>query len=156
MTDTTIRESIVNIAKNQVGTKEDPDGSNKTKYGEWFEYNGVPWCAILVSWIYAMAGVPLPAMGWPKGVCSVPFLYGYASAKGCLTIEPQGGDAVIFDWPNTAEHYDHVETFIEWIDRPHGTFRTVGGNWGNRVQDLTRTSDHKVCFIDMLKLRNAA
>lgn len=51
--------SIVELAINQIGHKEDPADSNKTMYGEWFGMNGVPWCAIFVSWVYAHANKPL-------------------------------------------------------------------------------------------------
>lgn len=56
--------SIVELAINQIGHKEDPPDSNKTMYGEWFGMNGVPWCAIFVSWVYAHANNPRGNIGF--------------------------------------------------------------------------------------------
>ena len=52
-------QKIVDLAFKEVGVVEYPKNSNKTKYGEWFGYNGVAWCAIFVSWVYSQAGFPL-------------------------------------------------------------------------------------------------
>lgn len=58
---------IVEIASAEIGQKEQPENSNETKYGEWFGLNGVAWCGIFVSWVYAMAGRQLPKIGFTKG-----------------------------------------------------------------------------------------
>lgn len=34
---------IVSIAQSQIGTTEQPSGTNKTKYGKWFGLDGVAW-----------------------------------------------------------------------------------------------------------------
>lgn len=41
---------FVNVAKGQIGYKESPANSNKTKYGQWYGMNGQPWCDIFISW----------------------------------------------------------------------------------------------------------
>ena len=43
------RKEIIQRAAAEEGTTENPPNSNKTKYGEWYGLNGVPWCAIFVS-----------------------------------------------------------------------------------------------------------
>ena len=59
-TDTTIVPNIiVETAIAEVGYTENPPNSNRTKYGEWFGFDGVPWCGMFVSWVYAKAGYPL-------------------------------------------------------------------------------------------------
>jgi hypothetical protein len=50
------RTATVALALTQVGTSESPPGSNRQKYGVWYGFNGVPWCAIYVSWVLAHAG----------------------------------------------------------------------------------------------------
>ncbi|MBO4457779.1 MAG: peptidoglycan-binding protein [Butyrivibrio sp.] len=50
-----VLEKFVNIALAEYGYKE--QGENLTKYGEWFGYNGVAWCAIFVSWCAYQAGI---------------------------------------------------------------------------------------------------
>lgn len=44
-------------ARPEIGTVEKPAGSNRQKYGVWYGFNGVPWCAIFVSWCMAKAGL---------------------------------------------------------------------------------------------------
>jgi len=58
---------IVEIARAEIGTKESPKNSNKTKYGKWFGLDGLAWCGMFVSWCYAMRGKPLPNIGYSKG-----------------------------------------------------------------------------------------
>ena len=48
-------ERFVNIALGEYGYKEGK--SNITKYGEWYGYNGEPWCAMFVSWCASQAGI---------------------------------------------------------------------------------------------------
>lgn len=47
--------SVVSSAKTEVGVKEVPLGSNKTKYGAWYPMNGQAWCAMFVSWLFRNA-----------------------------------------------------------------------------------------------------
>lgn len=50
-------EKVLKIARSQIGYKESPAGSNRTKYGKWMGLNGVPWCAELVVWCFYKAGL---------------------------------------------------------------------------------------------------
>ena len=46
------RQSIIDTAAAENGTKESPANSNKTKYGQWYGLDGEKWCAIFVSYVY--------------------------------------------------------------------------------------------------------
>lgn len=46
-------EMAIATAKAEVGYKESPKNSNKTKYGKWIGANGQPWCCSLICWIFA-------------------------------------------------------------------------------------------------------
>ena len=46
---------VVKVAVSQIGYKESPANSNKTKYGKVFGENGEPWCAIFLWWDFQMA-----------------------------------------------------------------------------------------------------
>ncbi len=46
---------IIEVAKAELGTREEED--NITKYGEWYGWNGVAWCAIFVSWCANQANI---------------------------------------------------------------------------------------------------
>lgn len=48
---------VVKVAVGQIGYKESPAGSNRTKYGKWFGLNGQPWCAIFLDWCFEKAGM---------------------------------------------------------------------------------------------------
>lgn len=43
-------------ARSQSGVFESPENSNRQKYGVWYGWNGVPWCAIYISWVFYQAG----------------------------------------------------------------------------------------------------
>ena len=50
----------LSLAAGELGAMESPAGSNRTKYGQWYGWNGVPWCMIFVQWCFHQAGRPLP------------------------------------------------------------------------------------------------
>jgi hypothetical protein len=57
----TTLQQLLNYAANQIGTKENPMGSNQTKYNTWYGMNNAPWCAMFVSYCFYNTGLPLPA-----------------------------------------------------------------------------------------------
>jgi hypothetical protein len=52
-----IGEQIVRIAEQEIGYSETPKDSNKTKFGEWFGYNGVAWCGDICFMVLCSSGV---------------------------------------------------------------------------------------------------
>ena len=55
----TVRE-LLDIARGELGYKETPANSNRTKYGAWYGLDGQPWCVMFVEWVFAQASVKLP------------------------------------------------------------------------------------------------
>ena len=56
------RTAYITLAEQQLGTKENPSGSNKVKYNTWFygsEVSGsaYPWCAAFISWLFNSGAV---------------------------------------------------------------------------------------------------
>ena len=51
---------ILAVARKELGVKESPAGSNRTKYGAWYGLDGQPWCMMFVQWVFDQAGVELP------------------------------------------------------------------------------------------------
>ena len=125
----TTGEKIISVAKAELGTKESPNNSNKTKYGIWYGQNGVSWCAIFVSWVYAHAGFPLAKIDTENGYASCQNGYAYWKSKGQLVKEPQQGTIVLFDW-NHDGHADHTGIFDRWEDASKTFFFSVEGNTG--------------------------
>lgn len=116
---------ITEVALQEVGITEMPPNSNHTKYGAWFGVDGVAWCAMFVSWVYANAGFPLGNIGYSKGYCGCQTAYNHFKSTGELTLAPKEGDIVLFDW-NGDGRFDHTGIFIR--DNGNGTFDSVEGN----------------------------
>ena len=146
-----IRQKIVDVAAKEVGYQETPANTNRTKYGKWFGFDGVAWCAIFVSWVYDKAGVPLGNMGWPKGFAGCQSGIDIFRKKNRIIENPQEGDIVFFDW-NLDGRYDHVGIFVKHIDK--NTFETIEGNTsltnqsnGGQVMRRTRKYWKGVVFV---------
>jgi hypothetical protein len=51
-------QSLIALAKKEVGQREQPDGTNITKYNTWYygkkvKGDAYPWCAVFQSWLFA-------------------------------------------------------------------------------------------------------
>lgn len=120
---------IANIAFKEVGTKESPKNSNRTKYGKWFGFDGVAWCAMFVSWCYWKAGYPLPKIGFTNGMAGCQTAVAYFK-KHKLIVDVKDlkvGDIVFFDW-NKDGRFDHVGIFNGWKNKATGEMYTIEGN----------------------------
>lgn len=122
-----IGELIVKTAQKELGVTENPPNSNQTKYGTWFGFNGVAWCGIFCSWVYATAGRNLEGYGYSKGFAGCQTLYVEALKRKEITTDPKPGDLVLFDW-NEDKRFDHVGIFVKWVDEIKGIFETIEGN----------------------------
>lgn len=115
--------AIVEIAKKEIGYKEGK--GNKTKFGQWFGYDSVPWCAMFVSWCYYFANKQLPAIGFSKGFAGCQTGYEFFKKHGWITQSPVPGDIALFDW-NKDKRYDHTGIFVDWNE--DGSFNCIEGN----------------------------
>ena len=143
---------IIEVAEKEIGNKEIPNNSNKTKYGKWFGFDGVPWCAMFVSWVYDQAGKQLPKIGFTKGFAGCQTGYIYFKKNNWITETPKEGDIVLFDWQGDGR-FDHTGVFIKWIDSAH--FQTIEGNTsyknqsnGGEVMKRIRTNKN-VIFVSV-------
>ncbi len=117
---------IVEIASKEIGQKENPKNSNNSKYNKWFGLPNLPWCGMFVSWCYAMAGTPLPNIGFSKGFAGCQTAVAYFLKMKLTTKNPVPGDIVFFDW-NLDKRYDHTGLFSKWIVAGK-QFETIEGN----------------------------
>lgn len=147
------RQSIIDTAAAENGTKENPANSNKTKYGAWFGFDGAPWCAMFVSWVYDSAGHPLGNVETPKGYKYCPSGFNFWKANNRLTDNPKPGDIVLFDW-NGDGTCEHTGIFIRWIEEGK-TFASWEGNTsvnndsdGGEVMLRTRKKSTVKAFVD--------
>ena len=124
---------VLRIAAGEIGYSRWNDPERGTKYGRWyaslvndsyFGANGVPFCAMFVSWVLAKAGVKCE--GFPAASCGVALR---AATKAGAVIadkrQAKPGDIVIFDWPTVAGGNDHVG--IVELNRG-GYIQTIEGN----------------------------
>lgn len=100
-------QKLLAIASKEVGYKEEPPNSNRTKYGQWFGYDGVAWCGMFVSWCFDQAGMPLGNIGFSKGFAGCQTAVAHFIKAKLVVAEPQPGDIVFYDW-NGDGRYDHT------------------------------------------------
>jgi len=151
------RELIIDIATKEITTKEDPANSNMQKYGLWYGMNGVPWCAIFVSWVYDQAKQTLPNINTIHGFHYVPSIYVYAKKNNLITFNPEPGDISIYDWDGD-KSADHTGIFKRWINESKTMFEAIEGNTshsnasnGGEVMLMSRGINHVQAFIKIIK-----
>ena len=127
------RQIIINNALKQLGVCKGPLG---TEYGRWFDGNwNDPWCAIFVSWIYAISMYPLGHIDSPNGFCSVQNGYDYWRKTGELTYIPTMGDIVLYNL--SGGHCDHCGIFYKFEG---GQILTIEGNTSNNLFPTSHTN----------------
>ncbi len=83
-------------------------GRNHTKYGRWYGMDGVPWCAIWLSWVFAQAGMPDYRGHWTPGWADAFRHYGMWTPEH-PTVEPRRGWLAFFDFPgDSKDRIQHV------------------------------------------------
>jgi hypothetical protein len=101
-----LRTELGAVARSQLGKHEDPPGSNRTPYGEWYRLDGFPWCAMFVSWVYAQAAGnvgcenPLAGVQSLRGFAHVTSGYEQMRRRGWVLLpgeRPMVGDVVCWD-----------------------------------------------------------
>lgn len=117
-------QELINIAKNEVGVKENPANSNNVKYNTWYYGKSVsgaayPWCAAFVSWCFKSA----------QGLCpktaSCLTMLQWFEGKGQIVTDPRPGDIVFFHYSTNARRTNHVGIVIGVEGK---IIRTVEGN----------------------------
>ncbi len=102
---------VIASAKSQLGVKESPFGSNRTKYGRAINQDGVPWCAIFVWWVFMDAGFDLRKIAPTPELAYTPTFSGQLKAAGWRSVSvstAHPGDIVFFDFPDDVRRIQHV------------------------------------------------
>lgn len=124
MTDKQIK--ILQTAIAELGEIEYPLNSNRQKYGKWYGLNGVPWCAIFVSWVYHIAGYPLGKIDSWLGIQYCPSALNHFKRINAVTKDPKPGDIAFFDWQLDGR-FDHAGIFLQ-DNQDKLTFMSIEGN----------------------------
>ena len=123
-----LRVKALERAKTKVGVGESPMGSNKTEFGAWYGFNGVPWCAIFMTWCYDPVGSKAFQKGSKYSYVGAIVAAARAGGRGLMIVgSPQPGDLVC--WGDY-----HVGMFEGWTS---GGFRSIEGNYANKVSRVT-------------------
>ncbi len=131
-------KQMLDTALAELGYRESPPGSNRTKYGRWYGMDGQPWCMMFVQWVFDKAGA---ADLLPLRTASCGMLMRSAKAAGCwVTEDYRSGDVVIFDFTGQKTRTDHTGIVIERRGDSLYTVEgnTADGNDSNGGQVLTR------------------
>jgi len=111
-------------AKGKLGTAESPPGSNRQEFGQWYGFNGVPWCAIFVTWAYVNSGSKAFVRGSRYSYVGAIVAAARAGGRGLTVVrDPKPGDLVC--WGDR-----HVGIFE---GRTTGGYSSIEGNWSSRV-----------------------
>jgi hypothetical protein len=125
------RDTVLEIARADIGYEESPPGSNKTKFCDWYGVTG-PWCGMYVSHAFYVAGLALPAQT-DKGFSYCPAGVKWFQKEGRFDRDsPQRGDVVFFHFESGHEGANHVG-IVEAFDG--GSLTTLEGNTGGSDYD---------------------
>ena len=123
-------ERVLALAREELGNREFPPGSNNVKYnaayyGREVSGPGLAWCAVFLWWLFRQAGLAHLYYGGGK-TAYVPALMDWAVRQGLVVSTPRPGDLVCFQFDNDGGP-DHVGLCEEW----DGNFvTTIDGNTG--------------------------
>ena len=151
-------DTLLSVARGQIGYSRWDDSETGTKYGRWYaeKYgpawlanNGVPYCAMFVSWVFDRAGVTvkwLPDTYCPNIHDRIESADDDYSSKNA---EP--GDVVLFDWQRDGED-DHVGIVEEntgsyLVTIEGNTSSGSSGSQGNGGKVARRTRSYAVTTI---------
>lgn len=97
-------QRVLDTARGELGYTEYPPGSNRTKYGEAFGWDGVPWCAIFLWWCFREAGESSAFFGGGKTASCGTLLRWYREQGQIVPVsQVQPGDIVILNFHGTQD-----------------------------------------------------
>ena len=97
-------QRVLDTARAELGYTESPPGSNRTKYGEAFGWDGVPWCAIFLWWCFREAGESSAFFGGGKTASCGTLLRWYAAQGQTVPVDDvRAGDIVILNFSGTRD-----------------------------------------------------
>jgi cell wall-associated NlpC family hydrolase len=147
--------NAVAAALTQVGYQEGRGNANK--FGEWYGYNRVSWCAMFTTWAAEQKGSGTFVKGSRYAFCPYVVRDARAKANGLAVVSftaAKRGALVLFDWGNDGVA-DHIGLVTEGPGNGQ-SFHTVEGNTspgsggsqsnGGGVYQRTRYVGDVVCF----------
>lgn len=109
------KNEVIQIAASQIGYAEEPSGSNKTKYGRAFGWDGVPWCVIFLWWCFMQAKESMAFFAGAKTASCGTLLRWYKEqGLAVKTDKVKAGDLIFlsFHGGTEPEHVGLVESVV--------------------------------------------
>lgn len=139
---------VLAIAKGELGVTENPKGSNRVKYNEWYyrrevEGDPYPWCMVFVQWVMHRAGITPPVRTASCGALM-------RAAKGMGQWVTEGyrpGDIIIYDFPGGAatDHCGICESAEgDRVIAIEGNTSVTDASNGGEVRQMTRPGSRVV------------
>ena len=118
---------VIEVARADLGYTEDPPGSNRTKYGEAYGMNGVPWCVESLWYWFNEAGERMAFFGGGK-TASCSMLLRWYREQGLVVDKRdiQIGDILILNFSGTQDT-QHCGLVVD-KGKLAGTWYTIEGN----------------------------
>ena len=158
----TVRGGALTRARQFIGYKESPPGTNGNMFGAWYGINYEPWCAMFVSYCYETGSDKgSPSFRAGATYSYVPTIVDDARRKRnglSVTTDPKAGDLVCFDWRKDGL-FDHVGLFEGWMTQ--ASFSTVEGNTStsnnsNGGEVMRRSRDTRTANVVFVRVAEPA
>lgn len=142
-------KDVMAIAHKEVGYSRWNDKQTGTKYGRWygskygscFAGNGVPFCAMGVSWVFDQAGAK--AVGLPGAYCPTMLAAARAAGKTVNKYQAKFGDIVYFDWGP-----DGITDHVGLVYANNGSYLTcLEFNTDNGIVAYKTRSFNTICGV---------
>lgn len=141
----TDQQKVIDLAKSQVGVKENPKNSNRQKYGEWYGVNGVKWCVQFVEWVFAHAGQTLP---YKTASCKSLYDWYKANAPQQIFSTPKAGDIVYYNWGHLGIVTEVTSnTYIKSVEGNTSSSAIGSQDNGDGVYERSRLRSKVVAYI---------
>ncbi len=143
--DTLKLSRLLDIARKQVGVKEDTGNNDGEPSRRYAGGRQEPWCGHFVAWVFRNAGVRIPDDMIPttkqhNPLASVSHMERVFKDRGWHYMEPMPGDVVFFASRGQSDEGPgrHVG-IVEMVDAKTKTFSTIEGNLSNAVRRKTHS-----------------
>ena len=150
--------TVIQIAREYIGVKESPAGSNQVLFSDWYGIIG-PWCAMFVTYCFVKAGSKAFARGERWAYC--PFMLADArQQKNGLSVvsakDALKSDIVLYSWKQDGVA-NHVGIVLTPVDA-NGNFTAIEGNTsegndsnGGEVMVRSRNFSSVIAFVRVIK-----
>lgn len=98
-------QKILDIAAAELGYRETPAGSNRTKFGAWYGLDGQPWCMMFIQWVFWQAKSE-HLLPMKTGSCTA-LMQAAKTAGQWVTDGFRLGDVVLYDFSGEQKQPQH-------------------------------------------------